>query len=254
MNPVFLLRLGLDFLAVGLFMAALAYWWMDNRAHELIGTGMFALLFLHNIFNRRWYAGIPRMRRQAKPLVTFGLNLTLLVTMMTLLATSVLISQSLFGFLAIGGPDARDIHILAAYWALVIVSIHLGRHWAIVMNVVRSLCGVRRPRIERTVLLRLMTTAIAACGVYSCFELAIGSRLLLIPTMQFWDFNEDAAGFFLRIGSVAGLYVAVGHYGVTAIQAFRRGRPLSRHRCGGKGRAGSDMTVPSPIPLNQQRT
>lgn len=222
MNPVFLLRLGLDFLAVGLFMAAMAYWWMDNRSHELIGTGMFALLLLHNIFNRRWYAGIPRTRRQAKPLVTVWLNLTLLVTMVTLLTTSVLISQSLFGFLAIGAPDARDIHILAAYWALVIVSIHLGLHWSIVMHVARNFLRFRRPRIERTVLLRLMTAAIAVCGVYSSVELDIGSRLLLIPTMQFWDFNEDTAGFFLRIGSIAGLYVAVGHYGVTDVQAFRR--------------------------------
>ncbi|CAN7556760.1 DUF4405 domain-containing protein [Pararhizobium sp. LjRoot255] len=223
MNPVFLLRLALDFLAVGLFVAAMAYWWMDNRSHELIGTGMFALLFLHNIFNRRWYAGFPRTRRQAKPLVTVGLNLTLLVTMVTLLTTSILISQSLFGFLAIGGPDARDIHILAAYWAVIIVSIHLGLHWSIVMNVVRNVIGVRQPRLDRTVLLRLAAAGIAAYGVYSSFELDIGSRLLLIPTMQFWDFNEDTAGFFLRIGSIAGLYSAAGHYGSTALQAFRRG-------------------------------
>ncbi|MEI3853923.1 MULTISPECIES: DUF4405 domain-containing protein [unclassified Ensifer] len=222
MTPVFLLRLGLDFLAVGLFVVAMAYWWMDNRSHELIGTGMFALLLLHNVFNRRWYGGVARTPRQARPLVTIGLNLTLLVTMVTLLTTSILISQSLFGFLAVGGRSARDAHILAAYWALIIVSIHLGLHWSIVMNVVRSLLGIRRNHRGRTTLLRLAACGIATCGVYSSFELDVGSRLLLVPTMQFWDFNEGAAGFFLRVASITGLYVAAGHYGITAIQASRR--------------------------------
>lgn len=221
MSPLFLLRLGLDFVALILFMAAMAYWWMDNRAHELIGTGMFALLFLHNVFNRRWYGGISRTRRQARPLVTLVLNLTLLVTMVALLTTSILISQSLFGFFAVGGPTARDIHILAAYWALIIVSIHLGLHWSIVMNVTRSLLQINDTRPLRTALLRLASAGITAGGVYSCLELDIGSRLLLIPTMQFWDFSEDAAGFFLRVGTIVGLCAALGHYGVMAIQTFR---------------------------------
>lgn len=221
MSPLFLVRLGLDFLALGLFTIGMAYWWMDNRTHELVGTGMFALLFIHNVFNRRWYGGIPRTRRQARPLVTVGLNLSLLAAMVTLLTTSVLISQSLFGFLAVGGPTARDIHILAAYWALIIASIHLGFHWSIVMNVVRNVFGISDARPLWTALLRLVSAGIAMFGVYSSFQLDIASRLLLIPTMQFWDFNEDAAGFFLRVGAIAGLYAALGHYGVMAMQAFR---------------------------------
>ena len=222
MSPLFLLRLGLDLLALGLFMAAMAYWWMDNRAHELIGTGMFALLFLHNIFNRRWYGGISRTRRQARPLVTVVLNLTLLATMVTLLTTSVLISQSLFGFLALGGPTARDLHILAAYWALIIVSIHLGLHWSIVINVVRGLLRISGTLPLQTALLRLASVGIAVGGIYSSLELDIGSRLLLISTMQFWDFNEDAAGFFLRIVAISGLHIAAGHYGLLVIQVLRR--------------------------------
>jgi hypothetical protein len=222
MSPLFLLRLGLDFLALGLFTIAMAYWWMDNRTHEFVGTGMFALLFLHNVFNRRWYGGIPRTRRQPRPLVAVALNLTLLATMVTLLTTSVLISQSLFQFLAVGGPTAREIHILAAYWALIIVSIHLGLHWSIVMNAARNLLRVGATSPLRTALLRLVSAGVAVGGVYSSLELDIGSRILLIPTMQFWDFNEDAAGFLLRIVSIAGFYVALGHYGILMIQTFRR--------------------------------
>lgn len=43
------IRILLDFLAVGLFVAGLAYWWQDNLTHEVIGTIFFALLIAHNV-------------------------------------------------------------------------------------------------------------------------------------------------------------------------------------------------------------
>jgi hypothetical protein len=222
MSPFFLLRLTLDLVAVGLFMGAMAYWWLDNRTHELIGTAMFGLLILHNVFNRRWYGTLPRTRREAKPLMTVVLNLILLATMVTLLTTSVLISQSVFGVLSVGGATAREIHILAAYWALIIISIHLGLHWSIVMNVGRGLTGLREHSALRACVLRFMALGMAAQGVYSSFEMNIGSRLLLVPTMQFWDFNEGSFGFFLCHASIVGLYVCIGYYAMAALQSWKK--------------------------------
>jgi hypothetical protein len=213
MGSVFLLRLFLDFTAVGLFTVAMAYWWLDNRTHELIGTATFALLFLHNIFNRRWYGGLPKTRRQPRPLATVLLNLTLLVTMVTLLTTSVLISQTLFASVAIGGSTARDIHILASYWAMIIIALHLGMHWSIIMGIAARLVGIREPSLMRAVSLRAMAFAAAVYGACVFNHLDIGSRLLLIPTMQFWDFNEDTAGFFVQHGAILALFACLGHYG-----------------------------------------
>ena len=224
MTPVFLLRLVFDFVALGLFLIAMAYWWMDNGTHELVGTAMFALLFLHNVFNRRWYGSLPRTRRRSRPLVTMVLNLTLLVTMSALLATSVLISQWLFVGVAVGGTTARDLHISAAYWAMLIVSLHLGLHWQIVMNAAKRILGIVDASRARTVLMRLAAVAVAAGGVYAFFDLDISSRLLLIPTMEFWDFNADTSGFFFRVAAIVGFFCAVGHYASTAMR-----RPIERH-------------------------
>jgi hypothetical protein len=38
MNGVFRFRLVLDFIAVGLIVACLAYWWLDNLSQELFGA------------------------------------------------------------------------------------------------------------------------------------------------------------------------------------------------------------------------
>jgi hypothetical protein len=69
-KPLFLFRLALDALAVGLLLAAIAYGWLDNAAHEIIGTVMFLLLIGHNLFNRRWYGTIANGRREPRGLFT----------------------------------------------------------------------------------------------------------------------------------------------------------------------------------------
>jgi hypothetical protein len=221
-SPVFLLRLTLDFVALGLFVGAMAYWLLDNRSHELIGTGMALLLVLHTIFNRRWYGGLPQTRRKPRPLLTVVLNLTLLATMVTLLTSSVLISQSLFSSLAFGGAKARDIHILAAYWAMILVSIHLGMHWSMLMRLARGVAGIDKPDLARTIVLRTFAFAAALSGVQASFVLDIGSRLLLIPTLQMWDFNDDTLGFFLLHGAIVALYVCLGHYAMVVLQPSKR--------------------------------
>lgn len=222
MSVVFNIRLMLDLLALGLFIVALAYWWLNNISHEVIGTAMFVLLILHNVFNRWWYSALPKTRRAAKSLVTLVLNFTLLATMVTLLTTSVLISQSLFRDLAFGGATARDIHILAAYWALVIVSIHLGLHWSIVMNTLRGLLVIRQSSWPLQALMRAAAVAVAAYGVLSSLENGIGSKLILVPTMQFWDFNENTIGFFIQHASIVGLFAVVAHYLMIALPSRKK--------------------------------
>lgn len=185
MSHTFLLRLLFDFVAAGLLIAALAYWWLDNTAHELIGTGMFFLILVHNFFNRRWYGRIARDRREPRGLVTIGLNLSLLMVMVALLVTSVVISRSLFGFLPFdGGMIARDIHLLAAYWAVVLVGIHVGLNWSIVINVFRSKLAVTTRGPIRMGVLRLAAVGVAAKGVQSSFEMALGSKLVRHITLD----------------------------------------------------------------------
>ena len=88
MKPLFLFRLTLDLLAVGLLLTAMAYFAFDNATHEIVGTAMFLLLITHNIFNRRWYGTITKGRHDASGLITKALNLSLLLAMLTGLAPS----------------------------------------------------------------------------------------------------------------------------------------------------------------------
>lgn len=223
MKPLFLLRLVLDFLAAGLLLAALAYNWMGNLVHEIIGTGMFVLLIGHNLFNRRWYGTVLKGRSEPRTLIIKGVNLSLLVSMVTLLITSVIISQAVFSFLPLSSTvSARQIHTMVGYLALLIVSVHLGLHWTMIMGVARRLLGISTENHFRTAMLRVLATGIAACGIRSLIEVNVGSKLLMHVSMEFWDFQSATLAFFGHHSAIIGLGAFIGHYGSIALQFRRR--------------------------------
>lgn len=226
----FLLRLLLDGVAAGLLFVALAYYWLSNTMHEWVGTIIFMLLITHNIFNRRWYGAIAKARREPRSVIDITLTLSLLLAMLTLLVTSLMISRSVFGFLQINaGFTARQIHILAAYWVLVFVGIHLGLRWGMVMNAMRSAFKIAGKSVFRAMVLRLMAAAIAAYGIQSSFVMGVFSKLTLQMSLDGWDFEESAPGFFLNWFSTVGLYAVISHYAFGWIRTRSRNTIASGH-------------------------
>jgi hypothetical protein len=220
--PPLAFRLGINFVAGGLLMAALAYDWLGNLMHEIIGTAMFALLMVHNIFNRRWYARASKGGHSLRGWVYIVGVLALLATMLVLLTTSILISRNVFSFLAFnGGYVARQIHGSVAYWALVIVSVHIGMRWSVVMGVINRLLRSADTNARTNVLLQLLAAGIAAYGVHSSLVIGMGTRLLAEITLNFWDFDQATLKFFLHIVSIAGLYICVTHYSMRLISVRR---------------------------------
>ncbi|MBY2924048.1 DUF4405 domain-containing protein [Rhizobium leguminosarum] len=215
MSPFFVIRLVLDFTAAGLLLAALAYWWLDNTSHELIGTSMFILLLSHNVFNRRWWARLPKVERGKRSFLTIASNISIALSISALLVTSLLISRSVFAFLPVSGrPTAREIHILAAYWVFILAAAHLGLHWSMIMAVIGRLLRVGAPNPIRTASLRVAASAIAAWGIHSLFVMGIGDRLIARPSIDFWDFQESTIGFFLHHIAILGTCACAAHYAV----------------------------------------
>ncbi|NEK37925.1 DUF4405 domain-containing protein [Rhizobium leguminosarum] len=218
-------RLLMNAVAGGLLLAALAYDWLGNLAHELIGTAMFALLIFHNTFNRRWYGSTARKGgrdlRGWLNIVTIG---ALAAAMLSLLVTSLIISRSLFSLLPIASSfGARQLHAQAAYWALVIVAVHVGMRWAMIMASMRAWLRLGAPSVGRTWILRALALAVAAYGVHSWMVMGTGSRLMAEMTLNLWNFEEAALRFFLHQGAIVALFVCLGHYATRLMQLRRNG-------------------------------
>ncbi|WP_028710361.1 DUF4405 domain-containing protein [Paracoccus pantotrophus] len=217
------IRVLLDFLAVGLFIAGLAYWWQDNLTHEVIGTIFFALLIAHNVFNRRWYGAVKRGRydppRTLNTIVIAGMAISMLI----LLATSILISQDVFAALALDGVFAvRAAHMFVAYWALVFLAVHLGTRWLMVMNVMRQALGIKGTSPLRTWALRAVAAIVVVKGVLATLEMGLGTKLRFEYALDMWDFNESTLGFFANYLSIIVLYATLTYYGLAFLRERKR--------------------------------
>ena len=219
MSRVWLLRLALDGLAAALLMFCFAYWWLGNGAHEAAGAAMFALVAVHVIFNRNWWGGIRRMRREPRNLLNLGLTFALLLAILGLLVTSLLISSTLAHLMPPwGGFTTRQIHAAIAWWLLVIVAAHLGFRWPLLMATARSLLGLREQTWRRTLALRAVAAAVAMAGVLSVQRLSLPDKLTMRMTLDWWSFEEGAAGFFLHGGAVVGLVIVLTYYGLALLR------------------------------------
>ncbi len=222
MNPAFLTRLILDFIAFGMLVIALAYYWFSNATHEIVGTGIFVLLIAHNFFNRRWWAGIAKKQREPRNMFTKALNVSVLITIVALIVTSVMISQFVFSFLPINSTfNARRLHSMASYWAILVVAIHLGWHWSMIMNVTTRKLGFIHESALRSAVLRLSAIAIASYGAYSLFAVEIGSKLSMQMSLVQWDFETHAVAFLVYHAAIIGLFSFVAHYTSVTIEVFR---------------------------------
>lgn len=222
MTLPFLLRLLLDALAAGLLAFGLAYYWLGNLPHELAGGGLFGLVILHNLFNRRWYGALGRGRQDGRRRLNILVTALLVLVMSALLVTSLLISQTLSGYLPFaGGFTARQLHALAGWWGLIIVALHLGLRWMVIQRVAANLLGISKPHPLRTWGLRLVAATVALLGIRSALLLGIAPRLGMQMSLDWWDFSQSVAGFFLHLGAVAGLCVFLGHYLALLVQCRR---------------------------------
>ncbi len=221
MTPRPPLRIFLDLVAACLLVAGLAYWWLGNTAHELIGAGLFVLAIAHNGFHRRWYGRIGRSARQPRGRLLIAVNLGFGLAMSALLGSSLIVSRSLFGFLPFeAGATARTVHLLAAYWAMVLVGLHVGLNWPLVSAALRPRLAGRLPPPTGMVLAWALAAGIVAHGLAAVFTMDLGAKLLNRPTLDMWDFTTRTPLFFVNWLSIIGLFAVLGH--LLALAAARR--------------------------------
>ncbi|MEC9432393.1 MAG: DUF4405 domain-containing protein [Pseudomonadota bacterium] len=198
-----LARVGLALSALVLLALGLAYPLTGRAAHELLGTAMLALLVVHVALNRRWWRGLHRTPLRARLLLRALANLGMAAAILGLAVISVTVSRLVFAPLGLeGGVIARDWHIALGWWALVALGLHLGA------NAARLAGLVPRPRAPGRGLrfgLWALALGLAFWGVEAAARLDLIDKLRMRFGFRMWDFEADAAGFFLSVAGVPAL-------------------------------------------------
>ncbi len=208
-----------DMIMTMLLLTAFAHQLIGNLAHEIVGSLMVILFITHNMMNRRWYASIFKGKYPVQRVIGTAVNLMLFADMALLAISAVMISRDVFSFLDMpGGLSIRGVHVLAAHWGLVLVSVHLGLHWSMILGAMKKMAGMSAKNQIRTITLRIAAILIAIYGIKSSFDLEIGSKLTMQSSYGYWDFDNAPAGFFIAYLSIMSLYVFITYYGITLLQ------------------------------------
>jgi hypothetical protein len=220
-------RLALAAFMGGMLLLGLAYWWLDNLVHEIVGLAMFVALAWHVASHRDWFARLFKGRYTVRRAISAATHLSLLLSALALFATSIAISKSVFSFLNFSGNVyLGDIHWFSAYWLMLIAGAHLGVNWWRVMAFARASLGLPPAGIGKRWLLRAVVVCVAASGVWSFFVLHVGTKLTFNYSLEFWDFSVSVAPFFGHWASVVALPAVVTHYGLPT--RFPHGRAAAR--------------------------
>ncbi|MDR1731795.1 MAG: DUF4405 domain-containing protein [Synergistaceae bacterium] len=206
------LRLFIDLCMTALLLFALAYRITGDAPHEWIGVAVSILFVVHNAINWRWYQGLFRGKYDLRRILNTLVNLLLLATMTTLVVSGILLSRTVFAFMGFsGGMAVRQTHTCAAYWGLVLISVHLGMHWEMIMAAMRRMLRITESNRLRTTVLRITAALICVYGVYASFDREMGAKLFLGYSFDFWDPDRPAVLFFTHNLAVMGVYVCVTH-------------------------------------------
>lgn len=221
MKPKQAAKAGVDLLMTVCLLLLMAFLLTGQKLHEWLGACGLLLFAVHHILNRRWLKNLGR--GAYTPLRIFQTILAALVflTVLGSMASGVMMSRYVFGFLSPRGgmAFARMLHMFCAYWGFVFLSAHLGLHMGIAAGLLRKAVGTKKGGAVYTFACRGLTCCIAGYGAYAFCKHRIAEYLFVQSMFVAFSDAQPAMQFFADYLAMMGLWM---------LCAYRIGRLLQK--------------------------
>ncbi len=217
-----ILKIVVDIGMTVMLLLLMTYELIGEAVHEWLGIGMFGLFIIHHILNRKWsrciFKGKYTVLRVWQTILVTGILLTMAGSMYS----GVILSEHALSFLPIKGGRAfaREVHMLSSYWGFILMSLHIGLHWCIMLGMAKRF--VKELPAAGKWLLRGIAAFIAGYGVYAFIQREIGQYMLLKNHFAFFDFEEPLIFFLADYIAVMTLFVWVSHYFSKGLRYIKR--------------------------------
>ena len=222
MNRKFILKIIIDVCMTVCLLFLMPYSLLGETLHEWLGIVMFVLFVTHHVLNRKWMAAVTKGKYTPFRIVQTLIVFVMLVLMLGSMVSGVLLSNHIFRAVRIAGISmaARQVHMFCAYFGMVVMSVHLGLHWNMVVNMTGKL--FLYPSAKRTWIARAIAILLAGYGVYAGHKRQIGAYLLMKMHFVFYDYTENVLFFVFDYMAVMAFIVFITYY----VSKF-----LRKHRC-----------------------
>lgn len=207
-----ILKIAVDIGMTVMLLLLMSYELIGAATHEWLGIGMFLLFVIHHVLNRRWSRNVLKGKYTPLRIWQTTLVVGVLLTMAGSMFSGIILSEHALSFLPIKGGRvfARSLHMISAYWGFVLMSLHIGFHWSMMLGMAGKI--VRKSSTIRKWLLRVTGAVIAGYGIFAFAKRDIWSYMTLKNHFVFFDFEEPIIFFLVDYIAVMGLFVWVGYY------------------------------------------
>ena len=209
-NTILKIMVDIGMTIVLLFL--MTYELIGDVVHEWLGIGMFGLFISHHILNRKWsrsiFKGKYTLLRSWQTFLVMGILLTMLGSMYS----GMILSEYALSFLPMKGDRAfaRILHMASAYWGFILMSLHIGLHWNMVMGLTKRF--VKELPTAGKWVIRGTATFAAGYGAYAFVRREFGRYMFLESHFVFFDFEEPLLFFLIDYMAVIFLFTWIGHY------------------------------------------
>ena len=226
-NKRFIVKILIDIGMTVCLLLLMPYSLLSETAHEWIGMAMLVLFISHLILNRKWLLSIGKGKYNAFSIIQIVLVIIMFILMMGSMVSGMLLSNHILKWIKVSGTYmvARQIHMFCAYWGLMVMSLHLGLHWNIVVTMAGRLW--KNPSIIRKWVARSVAVIIAGYGLYAFYRRQIGDYLFMRMHFVFYDYEEGVFPFLLDYLAVMILIAFVGYYSRLFLKKTGKRKPKS---------------------------
>lgn len=226
MKPKTIIKIVIDvFMTIGLLFA-FGYQFWGEKWHEWIGAGMFVLFILHHILNAGWHKKLFKGEYTPPRILTLVIDIFLFADMIALMYSGIVLSRYVFAGLPIQGRMAlaRQLHILGSYWGIVLMSLHLGLHWNMILGMIRKISRKKCDSKVLQMILFLSGLGIAGYGVSVFMRRNFMDYLFLRVPFVFLDYGESILFFYIDILALMGTFVFISHYCARFLRRIKSGK------------------------------
>lgn len=221
-----ILKVLVDIIMTAMILVQMAYHFTDNKIHEWMGISLFVLFILHHVLNWKWYKSLFKGKYTTARTLHTAVNLLLTAAMFGMLASGMMLSREVFDFMNLSsGRLGRRLHMLSTSWGFVLISMHLGFHWGMVVGAVKRL--MKKLGINSSypgLAARLAALLLSVYGIYAFITRQIWEKVLLLVEYAFFDFEEPVIFFFADYIAIMGLFACIAYY---TAKLIRKRKPQS---------------------------
>lgn len=216
------LKRTVDVLMTVALLILMGYQFWGEKAHEWVGAGTFVLFVAHHILNRGWYRSLFLGKYSPRRIFQVCVDMLTLFSMIVLMYSGIVLSRYVFSFLPIesGLAMARRLHILGSYWGFLLMSLHLGLHWDMVLGAVKR----KIPSLSRKFhyICFGLGLFVALYGVWVFVKRDFFTYLFLQSEFVFLDYEEPKILFYLDYLSLMGMCIFISHYMGKFLQSLKK--------------------------------